>query len=153
LTIRVRFTHVNLIAQDWRRLVEFYERVFGCTPVPPERDLAGQWLEEGTGIPGAHIRGIHLCLPGYTESGPTIEIFEYDPQEARLATAPNRPGWGHIAFSVEDVPAVRNAVIAAGGGTVGETISAEIAGVGPITFAYVTDPEGNIIELQRWSPG
>ena len=32
MTIRSRFAHVNLIAQDWRRLVAFYERVFGCTP-------------------------------------------------------------------------------------------------------------------------
>ncbi len=152
MTVRSRFTHVNLIAQDWRRLAKFYEQVFGCVPVPPERDLKGHWLEQGTGVADAHIRGIHLRLPGYGESGPTIEIFEYDPEKARLATAPNRPGWGHIAFSVEDVPAARDAVIAAGGGTVGETISVEIAGVGPITFAYVTDPEGNIIELQRWSP-
>jgi catechol 2,3-dioxygenase-like lactoylglutathione lyase family enzyme len=148
-----RFSHVNLVAQDWRRLETFYEQVFGCTPVLPERDLAGQWLDDGIGVPDAHIRGIHLRLPGHGESGPTIEIFEYDSEQARLATAPNRPGWGHIAFSVEDVHAVRDAVIAAGGGTVGETISVEIAGVGPITFAYVTDPEGNIIELQRWSSG
>jgi hypothetical protein len=42
-------------------------------------------------------------------------------------------------------------VLVAGGELVGDTISTEIAGVGPITFAYVTDPEGNIIELQRWS--
>jgi predicted enzyme related to lactoylglutathione lyase len=148
----VRFSHVNLVAQDWRRLAAFYEQVFGCTAVLPERDLAGQWLEKGTDVPDAHVRGIHLRLPGYGDSGPTVEIFEYDPQEARPAVAPNCPGWGHIAFSVEDVPAAREAVIAAGGGTIGETISVEVTGAGPITFAYVTDPEGNIIELQRWSP-
>jgi catechol 2,3-dioxygenase-like lactoylglutathione lyase family enzyme len=148
-----RFSHVNLVAQDWRRLAAFYEQVFGCTPVLPERDLAGQWLDDGIGVPGAHIRGIHLRLPGSGERGPTIEIFEYDPGQARPAVVPNRPGWGHVAFSVEDVPSAREAVIAAGGGTVGEVISVEIAGVGPITFAYVMDPEGNIIELQRWSPG
>lgn len=152
MTVRSRFAHVNLIAQDWRRLAEFYERVFGCTPVPPERDLSGPWLDDGTGVPGAHVRGIHLRLPGYGEGGPTIEIFAYDPKEERPAAVPNRPGWGHIAFSVEDVAAVRESVIAAGGGVVGKMVSVEIPGAGPITFAYVTDPEGNIIELQRWSP-
>jgi catechol 2,3-dioxygenase-like lactoylglutathione lyase family enzyme len=152
MTVRSRFTHVNIIAQDWRRLAEFYERVFGCRLVPPERDLAGQWLEDGTGVPGAHIRGIHLRLPGYEDgSGPTVEIFEYTPVKERLDVAPNHPGWGHIAFSVDDVPAAREAVIAAGGRAVGELVSTEIAGAGAITFAYVTDPEGNIIELQRWS--
>jgi catechol 2,3-dioxygenase-like lactoylglutathione lyase family enzyme len=149
LTVRSRFTHVNLVAQDWRRLAEFYEQVFGCVPAPPERDLEGRWLEEGTGVPNAHIRGVHLRLPGYGESGPTIEIFEYDSEEAPLSAAANRPGWGHVAFSVEDVQAAREAVIAAGGGAIGKTVSVEIAGAGMITFAYVTDPEGNIIELQR----
>jgi predicted enzyme related to lactoylglutathione lyase len=149
LAVQSPFVHVNLVAQDWRRLAEFYEQVFGCMPVPPERDLEGQWLEAATGLPGAHIRGIHLRLPGCGEGGPTLEIFEYDAEEAWLSRAPNRPGWGHIAFSVEDVYAVREAVIAAGGGVVGRMVSTEIADAGPITFAYVTDPEGNIIELQR----
>jgi hypothetical protein len=32
----------------------------------------------------------------------------------------------------------------------GDVVSVEIAGAGRIIFAYVTDPEGNLIELQRW---
>jgi hypothetical protein len=34
---------------------------------------------------------------------------------------------------------------------VGEIVSVEIPGAGRITFVYVTDPEGNIVELQHWS--
>jgi catechol-2,3-dioxygenase len=30
-------------------------------------------------------------------------------------------------------------------------VSVEVAGAGSITFAYLTDPEGNIVEVQRWS--
>ena len=77
--------------------------------------------------------------------------FEYNRQAERGPTAPNRPGWTHISFAVQDVHAARDAVLAAGGGVVGETVSVEIPGAGSITFAYVTDPEGNIIELQRWA--
>jgi predicted enzyme related to lactoylglutathione lyase len=80
VTINARFVHTNLVARDWRRLARFYEQVFGCTPVPPERDLSGQWLEDATG----------------------------------------------------------------------KVVSVEVAGVGTITFAYLTDPEGNVIEVQRW---
>jgi predicted enzyme related to lactoylglutathione lyase len=80
----MRFGHTNLIARDWRRLADFHISVFGCTSVPPERDLRADWLDRATGIAGAHITGIH----------------------------------------------------------------------GPLTWAYVRDPEGNIIELQHWgSPG
>ena len=32
-----------------------------------------------------------------------------------------------------------------------EIVSAEVDGVGMLTFVYLADPEGNIIELQTWS--
>jgi len=151
MTVNARYVHTNLIAQDWKRLAQFYERVFGCTPVPPERELAGQWLEDGTGVPGAEIRGIHLRLPGYGDAGPTLEVFQYNRQEQRPETAINCPGFAHIAFAVDDVEAAKEAVLAAGGGTVGQVVSLEVPGAGTVTFVYLTDPEGNILELQRWS--
>jgi catechol 2,3-dioxygenase-like lactoylglutathione lyase family enzyme len=146
-----RFAHTNIIAQDWKGLARFYEQVFGCVPVPPERHLAGEWLEAATGLPGARIQGIHLRLPGYGNEGPTLEIFQYSERAARPDMAINRLGLGHIAFAVDDVEATRKAVLDAGGGSVGEVVSVEIARAGPITFVYLTDPEGNIIELQHWS--
>ena len=149
--IGARFVHVNLVAQDWRRLAEFYERAFGCQRVPPERKLSGGWLEKGTGVTGAEIAGVHLRLPGYGEEGPTLEIFQYGQQRPAQEPAADRPGFGHIAFAVDDVEAARDAVIGAGGRAVGEVVSAEIPGASTIAFVYVTDPEGNIIELQHWS--
>jgi predicted enzyme related to lactoylglutathione lyase len=148
---QAKFVHVNLIAQDWRRLAEFYQRVFGCTPIPPERALWGEWLEDSTQLSGAQIRGVHLRLPGYGDNGPTLEIFQYNMQEERQKTAVNRPGFGHIAFPVHDVDAARDAVLEAGGDAVGKIVSTQIPGAGTITFVYMTDPEGNIIELQCWS--
>jgi hypothetical protein len=41
-------------------------------------------------------------------------------------------------------------VVSHGGGLVGEVASAEVPGVGLLTFVYAADPEGNIIELQAW---
>jgi predicted enzyme related to lactoylglutathione lyase len=150
MDFEVKYTHTNLVAHDWRRLSAFYTGVFGCLPVPPQRDLAGPWLDDALGIADAHIQGIHLRLPGYGDAGPTLEIFQYDPQGEMLQTAPNRPGFGHIAFAVSDVRAALDAVTAGGGGAVGELVSVDIAGAGQIDFVYATDPEGNIIELQRW---
>ena len=151
MSLNAKYTHTNIVAQDWKRLAQFYEQLFDCVPVPPERDLSGPWLDAGTGLPDAHIRGIHLRLPGGGESGPTLEIFQYNREEPRPATAINRPGLAHLAFAVADVEAARQAVLDAGGTAVGDLVSLEVAGVGRVTFAYVTDPEGNIIELQRWS--
>lgn len=151
MTVRAKYVHTNLIAKDWKKLATFYERVFGCIPMLPERDLSGEWLEASTGVPQARIRGVHLRLPGYGDEGPTLEIFQYHRLVDQLKPAVNRAGFAHIAFAVDDVAAARDAVLAAGGGAVGDVVSVEIPGAGRITFAYVTDPEGNIIELHRWS--
>jgi len=154
---RARYVHTNLVARDWRTLAAFYERVFGCTPVPPERDLAGPWLDQATGLSGARIRGIHLRLPGYGDAGPTLELFQYGAQEAGAAQrtaphshAPNQPGFGHVAFAVDDVRAACEQIVAAGGGMLGRVVIVDIAGAGTIEFAYATDPEGNIVEVQQW---
>jgi len=80
-----------------------------------------------------------------------LEVVQYTTQDSGPRPAINRPGLAHIAFAVEDVAAARDAVLAAGGGTVGEVVSLDVPGAGRVTFVYVSDPEGNIIELQRWS--
>jgi predicted enzyme related to lactoylglutathione lyase len=151
MSVIARFVHTNIVAEDWRRLVRFYEEVFGCTPVPPERDLSGKWLEEATGVADAHIRGMHLRLPGHGPEGPTLEIFQYNGQEERPETAVNRPGLAHLAFAVEDVAFALQAVKTAGGGAIGQIVSLPIPGAGTVTIVYATDPEENIIELQTWS--
>lgn len=141
------YAHTNLIARDWKRLAGFYETVFGCVPVPPERDLAGPWLEAGTGVPCAHLRGLHLRLPG---GAATLEIFQYDASPQADLPQANHLGFMHLAFRVEDVAEAVEAVLTAGGSRVGETVGRTVPGVGLLTFAYVRDPEGNILELQRW---
>jgi catechol 2,3-dioxygenase-like lactoylglutathione lyase family enzyme/quercetin dioxygenase-like cupin family protein len=147
--ISARYAHTNLIARDWRGLAAFYQEVLGCIAVPPERDLAGGWLERGTGVPSARIRGIHLRLPGGGDSGPTLEIFGYDATVDASPPPANRVGFGHIAFAVDDVAAAREAVLAGGGSALGTIESVAIKGVGTLTVVYVRDPEGNIIELQH----
>src|SRR6478736_5770223 len=83
--IDARFGHVNVTGRDWRRLAAFYTDVFGCESVPPERDIRSADLDAATGLHDAHLTGAHLRLPGYGETGPTIEIFEYDEIDATQA--------------------------------------------------------------------
>jgi predicted enzyme related to lactoylglutathione lyase len=149
--IDARFGHVNVIARDWRSLARFYTEVFGCSLVPPERDISGPVLERGTGIAGAALRGAHLRLPGLGVDGPTLEIYQFAEMPEEGASVPNRPGFRHIAFAVPSVAAARDAVLAAGGGVVGEIVTTQTEDGRYVTWTYLTDPEGNIIELQAWS--
>ena len=146
-----RYVHTNLVARDWRSLAQFYQDVFGCLPVPPGRDYAGPGLENGTGIPGAALKGVHLRLPGCGPDGPTLEIFQYSELAEEGEKAVNRPGFGHIAFSVDDVEKARGEALSHGCTAVGDVVALSPARDKTVTWCYVRDPEGNVIELQSWS--
>lgn len=148
MTIKAIYTHTNLIARDWHTLADFYIYAFGCVPVPPERNLKGDAIDQGTGVSGAHITGIHLRLPGYGDNGPTIEIFSYNQVSDEGEKRVNRPGWSHIAFRVDDVPEAVKTVQALGGELVGDVVTTPVGTDRSITWCYLTDPEGNIFELQ-----
>lgn len=147
----IRYAHTNLIARDWRALADFYIEHLGCVPVLPERDLKGPAMESGTGIAGATLRGLHVRLPGHGPEGPTLEIFSYGAMPEKPETAINRPGYGHLAFQVADVAAARAELLAAGGQALGAIVRTPV-GDRSVTWCYVTDPEGNPVELQAWGP-
>lgn len=145
------YGHTNIICEDWKKLTDFYIQVFDCVPVPPERNQYGEWLDKGTGVKNAHLRGMHLRLPGHGENGPTLEIYSYEEMlDKPLPPAANRKGLGHLAFSVDDLKATLEKIISLGGSKLGEIVEKEVEGVGTIEFTYITDPEGNIVELQKW---
>jgi catechol 2,3-dioxygenase-like lactoylglutathione lyase family enzyme len=146
----MKYVHTNIISKDWKALAGFYIQVFQCKLLLPQRDLSGDWLSKGTGVKEAHIKGGHLRLPGYGKKGPTLEIFEYDKMEDPANPLPNRKGFGHLAFEVEDVNKVLEQVLALGGKAYGSVATKSIEGLGTLTFVYVQDPEGNMVELQNW---
>lgn len=121
--MQAKYVHTNLIAEDWKKLAKFYTDVFGCTLVLPERDYQSDELDAGTGLKGTHLTGAHFQLPGYDDNGPTLEIYNYDQLEAHSKPAVNRPGFGHIAFEVNNVKEARGIVEANGGGVIGEIVT------------------------------
>jgi predicted enzyme related to lactoylglutathione lyase len=151
MPILAKYVHTNLIARDWKRLVRFYTDVFGCERKGPERDMSGEWLDRITSLNDAHLTGVHLRLPGYGDDGPTLEIFSYDQLIERDLPAANQCGFAHIAFAVDDVDQALQAAIAAGGSAVGNITTTKVEGVGMLRVVYARDPEGNIVELQKWS--
>ena len=146
----VKYAHTNIIAKDWKRLADFYHEVFGCTPVPPERDLSGEWLDKAVGIENAQINGIHLKLPGYGEGGPTLEIFQYSAMPRHPDVKANTPGFSHIAFAVDNVEDTAEKIFKNGGSPLGELTVHEVTGIGTLTLQYTADPEDNIVEIQNW---
>jgi len=147
----MKYVHTNIIAKDSAKLIDFYKTVFKCKSIGQTRDLKGECLDKMTGISNAHIVGEHLCLPGYGEDKPTLEIFSYDNVETGSHHKINQCGIAHLAFEVDNVEKTLEEILSAGGTQFGEIVKTEYADGGKATFVYTTDIEGNIIELQNWS--
>lgn len=147
----MRYVHTNIIAKDCRALIDFYKKVFDCKEIGEKRNLQGEWLDRLTGIKDAHIVGEHLCLPGYGEDHPTLEIFSYSQMIENKNKKVNCCGIAHIAFEVEDVEKTLKRVLEAGGSQVGELISTVYPDGKKAVFVYAKDIEDNIIELQSWN--
>lgn len=147
----IKYGHTNIITKDWERLAFFYETVFNCVPVPPKRDQKGNWLDKGTGVSNAHLQGMHLRLPGYGDNGPTLEIYQYSEIIDAEKPSPNKQGFGHIAFQVDNITEVLQLALQKGAEKIGELSEHNVENVGLLKFIYISDPDGNIIELQNWS--
>ncbi len=147
-----KFVHTNIISKNCTKLADFYVAVFECECAGKEYELYGDWLKEGANIKSAKLKGINLRLPGYEKDGPELEIFQYDEMfERSEPIAANREGFGHIAFKVDNVEAILEKLTSAGGNKLGRVVNKEFKS-GTLTFTYAKDPEGNIIELQTWTP-
>ena len=145
----VRFYHVGIVAADPLRLGRFYVEVFDCEDLGVRHDVSGAELAQGMGVPAAEIKGLDLRLPGFGEGGPILEIFSLA-DAARRRGEVAQTGLMHIAFSVDDVHATLDRVVAEGGSRLGDIAQLRVDGVGVATMVYARDPEGNVIEIQRW---
>ncbi|TGK55959.1 VOC family protein [Leptospira wolffii] len=77
-TDRIRFLHVNINSKDWKKILSFYSKILDTSATGFERDYKGDFIENLTGVREAKVQGKHLLLPGYSEGGPTFEIFTYN---------------------------------------------------------------------------
>ena len=151
MPIRAKYVHTNLIARDWKRLVQFYSDLFGCIPKGSERDMSGAWLDQVTSLRNAHLRGVHLSLPGYGDDVPTLEIFSYRqlvegkmPNCKPVRVCPYRVCGRRCEPGVASADRSRWR-------RGGEIATTQVDSVGVLRVVYARDSEGNIIELQKWN--
>lgn len=132
ITESARFDHVGLSVADLEASAAFFAAAFGFEP------------EFAFTLDPHPIRGVMLRA-----SGCRLELFEHagsvpglsagSPIEA-LATR----GYGHFALTTADILPVFRAALAAGATAVREPGPSPEPGV---RFAFLADPEGNLIEL------
>jgi catechol 2,3-dioxygenase-like lactoylglutathione lyase family enzyme len=140
------FHHVAVRVSDIERATRFYvEGLDGVVRTSPG-------LREGPfaetvmgGTPGARFRVNHVDLPAGT-----VELFEcLEPVNETGRFRPAEAAQLHFALQVDDVRAALRKVEAAGG----KRYWPDVVSLGGGAHAvYVTDPDGNVIELIDLSP-
>ncbi|SNT58543.1 Catechol 2,3-dioxygenase [Asanoa hainanensis] len=127
------FDHVGLSVADLDAQRRFYGDALGLTAV-----------EETVDVPEAHVRSVILRA----EDGLKIELIERGGSAPQEFTDPldgaGTQGYFHWAVYVDDLDAAFDRLLRAGG----RAVSAPAAAARPgMRFAYVKDPEGNLLEL------
>ena len=127
------FDHSAVSVADLDRSQRFYAEVLGFDRV-----------EDDFQLPEHEIRGRVLVNP----AGVRVELFE------RRGSLPNRrghptegalqQGWFQLGLSTRDVHAAFQRVVAAGAKPV---MAPHLAPDGRSLFAFVADPDGNLVEL------
>lgn len=141
----MRLSHISLTARDAAALGGFYAEVFCYRERRPAKRLSGTSVSRGNGLRDADIYSIWLALPD--DPGPFLEILEYTPTLNRGRPEVNAPGFGHLAFLVNDLNRVLRDVLRCGGAMQGEVTNFGSAEA-PVLIVYVRDPEGNLLELE-----
>lgn len=142
----MRLTHINLVARDAEALAEFYVNIMKCDVLRGPMTLSGEKVSRGNGLSNSKIRTIWLKFPELEH--PFLEIHEHTVTHHRDQPRVNEPGFGHLAFQIEDIGDTLSSIIQAGGTQIGK-----ITDFGtperPYLIAYARDPEGNVLELEQ----
>lgn len=134
-------THAGVTVSNFEEAIKWYSYMFDWhllneLTVEPEKanTLVDLYGEEGLTI--------RLGFLG-TQSTNVLEIFEFSPKaEPASKTVWNRPGYTHIAISVSNVPALKKKLEEKGA----EFVS-DVQFMGGAHWAFMRDPDGNLIEL------
>jgi glyoxylase I family protein len=132
--------HIALRVGDIERAARFYTDVFGAIRRTHSMLREGARAENVMGTPGVSYKVCHLRL----DRG-AIELFEFlEPANPTRTIPPAESGLMHFGMQVDDVPAALARVEAAGGKRFWPAIQRH-GERGQVV--YVTDPDGNVIEL------
>lgn len=142
----MKLKHVSIAARNADRLAAFYCEIFGYAVSRPRRTLSGERVWRGNGLANVSIESVWLSL-GSAEA-PILELLQYEVWQDRTLPAVNEPGYGHMAFEVEDIALTHDRVIANGGSAIGEITNFGTS-VAPYRIVYMRDPEGNILEIEQ----
>ena len=138
----INVNHTSFTVSDLDRSISFYRNLLGLELISlTGRDPA--FSEKVTGIPGANLKIAYLQAPGHR-----LELIQYlSPSGEKLDCRTNNIGSAHLAFNVDNLPALYADLKAKGVPFKSEPLEVP-AGPNKGTMAvYFTDPDGIALEF------
>lgn len=111
----LRFIHVNIISEDWKKSIGFYGDICDSEWFGGMKDHSGGYKSKVIGIDGVHVVGQHLWLKGLGKGFPTLEIFTYSIPGNPKACDETELGINAIGFKAEDRVQFADEIVKAGG--------------------------------------
>lgn len=111
----IKFIHVNIITEDYRKLCDFYNDTFGSVDTGKIKDHSGNFKEQVIGVKDVHVLGKHVLLPGFYASYPTLEIFQYSIKGTDQVANETSMGINMIGFKSLDLESDLKYIIENGG--------------------------------------
>ena len=138
----VSINHTSFTVSDAAAIAAWYCEMLDFTIVSVDT-RPQDYSEKVTGIPGADLRIVYIKGGGYP-----IELVEYvGAPGGRIDTATNNVGSAHIAYNVNDLNGMYEALSPKGVRFVSAPVPVT---QGPNTggfVVYIEDPDGNTLEL------
>lgn len=117
----LRFIHVNIISEDWKKTIGFYGSICDSEWFGTLKDHSGGYKSKVIGIDGVHVVGQHLLLKGLGKGFPTLEIFSYSVPGKQEVCDETELGINAIGFATEDRSLLADAIVKAGGSVIEST--------------------------------
>lgn len=138
-------SHTGVTVSDIDRSMAFYRDVLGFKVTDKNR-YSGPFFENVTGVPDVEMDIAYVEVPGHQ-----IELLCYvNPKGKRSDLRPCDPGFLHLAFQVENIDAVVEAVQKAGFEPTASKAPTKPDGEGEGWRAvYTRDPDGVVLEFME----
>ena len=138
--------HTGITVSNLERSLDFWQNVLGFE-LSHRAHQTAELASEITGVAGAEISIAVVKAPG----GHKVELLEYlaPPDRKHVDLRPCDVGSVHVAFTVDNLNAVLNAIAASGWKAAGKP---QTLTTGPNTgkrVVYVRDPDGTTIEFMQ----
>jgi catechol 2,3-dioxygenase-like lactoylglutathione lyase family enzyme len=148
----IRIDHVGITVSDLDRALGFYRDLLGLR-VLADSTLIEPEVADLLGLDSVQLRIVDLD----SGDGRVVELIQYlQPKGTQIAYASADPATAHIAFTVDDLDAVRERLSQAGATIVSRrpiTISDPGGSFDGAICLYVRDPDGAILELVQRRAG